>query len=194
MFESDEARRLASAFSDRSRKAFRIGREVAVPHKFKETGQVVSTENFNPRSDVSRLSLDHWRLLEQLQLNGWDLAKSCEALSIDLEKGKKLEKKLKYFRYEKAKESSMVKMLTPDFVAAKHMENVYTGQLDDSQRDSLDKLGKITGAYKSAETVNIQQNVFNLPRYDAATEAKLREIADREASIIQEAKIVNPAA
>lgn len=190
MQDPDEANKLVSKLSDKSRKARRFGNHIAVPHKFKPSGTVISDENFNPKSDVSRLSLDHWQLLEQLQLSGWDLKKSCDILDISLEQGKRLEAKLKYFRYEKAKEKSMVKMLSPDFVAAKHMENVYTGALDDSQRDSLDKLGKITGAYKTTE-ITLTQNVFNLPKLDPETELKLKAIAAQEAQIIQEAQVVH---
>ena len=80
----------------------------------------------------------------------------------------------------------MADIHTPNWIAAKHVENVYEGGvLDDSERDSLKELAKISGAYKNTSTVNIQTNVFNMPKLSEEAMAKLKEFADGQADIVE---------
>ena len=73
------------------------------------------------------------------------------------------------------------------------MENVYEGGgLEESEHKSLQELAKISGAYKTQNSpAGMVVNVFNLPKLDPESEQKLKEIARREAEIIQEAQVVN---
>jgi hypothetical protein len=177
---------LSKAFNDRSRKITLRGKSAVVPLKFDRKGQPV-TESTNLRDLIlKRLTLTdieflyHWRANEFKDAN-----KACTEAGISLDHAERLAKKLSCFREEDAKVRALAEIPTPTWIAAKHVENVYDkGSLEDSERDSLKELAKISGAYKTQASVTFTQNVFNLPKLSPEAEAKLKEIADREADIV----------
>jgi hypothetical protein len=174
--------------NDASRKITIRGKTAIVPLKFDEDGNPATID----RLIFKRLSLMDLRFLGALRKSEWNLDGAIVATGISKERGERLIKKLACFREEDARVRALCQIPTPDWIAAKHVENFYEGgKLEDSQHKSLQELAKIEGAYKNNLNVTVTQNVFNLPHYDPATEAKLKEIADREATIIQEAQVVN---
>lgn len=177
-----------AGINDKARKVTLRGKQVIVPLKFDEEG--------NPATENSlvfkRLTLSDLRFLSAWRKSDWSIEKAVDETGIGRDVAERLVKKLSCFRQEDARVKALCEIPTPDWIAAKHVQNIYEGgQLDDSSHKSLSELAKIEGAYKNNLNVNVTQNVFNLPKYDPATEAKLKEIADREAQVIQEAQVVN---
>lgn len=184
----DELRSLANELNDKSRKVLVSNNQAIVPLKFDEDGEPATQDRFI----LKKLSLTDLRFLRELRLSGWNVTAACEKANIPKEKAQRLVKKLACFREEDARVKALCEIPTPDWIAAKHVQNVYEGgQLDESSHKSLQELAKIEGAYKNNLNVNVTQNVFNLPKYDPETEAKLKAIAEQEAEIIQDAQLVS---
>jgi len=189
MQDKDETKELVKEVSDRARKPILRGKEVLVPLKFDEDGELLTQETFDARKHLKRLSLDDLRFLKAWREAEWNVEKACEKSGYELKKAEKLAKRLQVFREEDAQTKALAEIPTPAWISAKHVENVYNGgQLEDSERDSLKELAKISGAYKTAATVNIQQNVFNLPSLAPEDEARVRALAD---SLAIETQIVD---
>ncbi len=177
---------LEKAFNDSSRHITLRGKSALVPLKFTETGEPVSEKTSRVDIIIKRLTIPqinflyHWRLTEFK-----DAAKACEKAGLSLDQAERLAQKLSCFKQEDAKVRAMAEIPTPSWIAAKHVENVFEGgKLEDSERDSLKELAKISGAYKTQATVSFTQNVFNLPKLSPEAEAELHKIADREADIV----------
>lgn len=173
---AQEADDLAAKHSDRARTIKRVGRDIFIPHKFKPSGEVISEESFVPARDLSRLSMTDFAILCALQENSWNIEKVSKKLGLDKEEIRKKFKRLQYFEFEAKRAQALAAIASPEFIAAKHVDNVYTNTLDDGQRDSLKELAKITGAYKQA--VVSQTNIFNMPQLTPEQEAQLRAIGD----------------
>lgn len=183
-----EKTELEKVINDKSRRIKIRGKTAIVPLKFDEDGNPATID----RLIFKRLSLLDLRFLRHLRDAGWDIQKASEQAGINQERAERLVKKLSVFREEDARVKALAEIPTPSWIAAKHVENVYDGgALEDSQHKSLSELAKIEGAYKNNINLNVTQNVFNLPKYDPATEAKLKAIADQEAILIQDAQVVN---
>lgn len=128
---------------------------------------------------------DLWFLKFWREAGYADAEGSCRKAGIDVAHAERLAKRLGAFREEEAKVKALAEIPTPSWVAAKHVENVYEGGgVEDSVHKSLSELAKITGAYKTQAAVSITQNVFNLPKLSDETRARLKEIADREADMV----------
>lgn len=179
-----------AGINDRSRKVSLRGKEVIVPLKFDEDGEPATADN----RIFKRLSLNDLRFLavwRKTDFSG-DIGVVSQKACIDVERAGRLIKKLACFREEDARVKALCEIPTPSWIAAKHVQNVYEGGvLQDSEHKSLQELAKIEGAYKNNLSVTVTQNVFNLPKYDPATEAKLKAIAEQEAILIQDAQVVN---
>lgn len=149
-------------FSTRGRKVLvRQGRAV-IPHRVKPTGETVTKENFDARVDISDLNQNELRFLEIFRESGWDFEKACEKANVEVVAARMTYKKCLWFPQEDAYVKAKAKVPTPEYILAKDLDNVEKAvPLDDSQHKSLDRLAKITGAFKATE-VNVQQNVFNL--------------------------------
>lgn len=178
-----EKKQLARQFSDKARKVKWVGNKALVPHKFTESGDVVNQDNFDARKHLSKLNLADLRFLQLWKNNKWSDEETVKKSGLTPEQVEKTFKKLAYFKTEDARIHALASEATPERVLAKDMENIESGTLNDSQHKSLDRVAKITGAFKTSE-VNITQNVFNLPRMTPETEAALRQIADKEADVI----------
>lgn len=186
MRDQDEIRDLVQEFSDKSRSVEKAGKKFLVSTKFDSDGNPLTQETFDARKHLKRLSLDDLRFLKTWRDEGWDVQKAIEKSGINPDYSKRLIKKLQVFREEDARVKALSEIPTPGWIAAKHVENVYEGgTLEDSERDSLKELAKIAGAYKNQATVNIQNNVFNMPKLSDEAMAKLKEIADAQADIVE---------
>lgn len=183
---------LEKAVNDGSRKVCIRGRQAIVPLKFDSDGDLVTGETPSVKLVLKRCTLNDLGFLFYWKQNDYTSAeKACEKAGISIDQAERLARKLACFREEDAKVKALAEIPTASWITAKDVESFYEGgQINESQHKSLDRLAKITGAFKTTE-VTITQNVFNLPKYDAVTEAKLKEIADREAMIIQDAQVVN---
>src|SRR5438874_2172223 len=137
MQKNDELKKLASKFSDRSRKVAVLGKTALVPHKFTPDGEVINDSNFDVHRDLSRLTLDDFRLLEALQIEKWNFQRACQKVNQPEEKALKRYKKLRYFEFEASKANALAAIATPSLVASKQIENLYADNLSDGQRDSL---------------------------------------------------------
>ena len=178
---------LQKAFNDGSRKITLRGQSAVIPLKFDKNDLPVSEKTNAKDLILKRLSLEdieflyHWRLTEFK-----DAPAACTKANISIEHAERLTKKLACFKEEDAKVKALAEIPTPSWIAAKHVENVFDGgTLEDSERDSLKELAKMSGAYKTQASISFTQNVFNLPKISAEAEAKLREIADREADVVE---------
>lgn len=178
MQDTDETKALVRKFSDRSRKAKRIGSQFIVPHKFSPDGDVLDESNFNAKRDLSRLSLDDFRLLSALQDAKWDFTKACELSGLDKDVALRRYKKLTYFEFEDKKAQALAAVATPAFVTSQNVEGFYRDHLSDGQRDHLKELAKISGAYKNTTNVNVNFNAFVRPELSADEEKKAREFFD----------------
>lgn len=178
MQDTDETKKLVRQFSDRSRKTKRVGSQFIIPHKFTPDGDVLDDSNFNPRRDLSRLSLDDFRLLAALQEKKWDFKAACESAQLDPDVFQKRLKKLSYFEFEDKKANALAAVANPAFVTAKNVEGFYTDALSDGQRDHLKELAKITGAYKPSTNINLNVNAFVKPQLSPEQEKATREFFD----------------
>ena len=177
MTDPKEFRRLKREVSDRARKAARVGTRFLVPAKFDEFGVPLSPETFDARKHIKSLTLPELRFLREWRLQGWDVAKTVSRLCCTDVWAAKTVRKVQGFREEDERIKAMAEVPTADWISAKHVENVHEGKLDDSQRDSLKELAKITGVYKQ-QSIQIQNNVFNLPALSPEQELKLKEVYD----------------
>lgn len=161
--------------NDRARKVTIRGKQVIVPLKFDEDGNPATVD----RLIFKRLTLHDLRFLQKLRAADWDIEKALSGFEMPRVVAERLVKKLACFREEEAKVKALCEIPTPDWIAAKHVENVYDGgTLQDSQQKSLAELAKIEGAYKNNLNVNVTQNVFNLPKLTPETEAKFKQLAE----------------
>lgn len=182
MQDSGETKALVKQFSDKARKTVRKGSNFYVPHKFTPSGDIVDESNFNPRRDISKLDLDDFKLLAELQNKKWDFQAACKALNVDLESSQKRYKKLSYFEFEDKKSQALAAVATPAFVTAKNIEGLYADNLSDGQRDHLKELAKITGAYKPTTNLNVNVHAFVKPQLSPEQEKATREFFDTIAS------------
>lgn len=176
---------LEKAINDSARKIPIRGTQAIVPLKFDKEGEVVSHDTSPDRMVFKRLTLDDLRFLKIWRTNNWDVEKSREEAQVSEQKVVLLVRKLSCFRAEDAKVRALAEIPTPNWIAARDVENVYDGgSVSDSTHKSLDRLAKITGAFKTSE-VNITQNVFNLPQLSPEATAAIKAIADKEADVIE---------
>jgi hypothetical protein len=177
-----------AGINDKARKVKMRGKQVIVPLKFDEDGNAATIDKLI----FKRLSLNDLRFLKEWREANWNIDAVLAKSICTRDQAERLVKKLAVFREEDARVKALCEIPTPSWITAKHVQNVYEGgTLEDSEHKSLQELAKIEGAYKNNLNVNVTQNVFNLPKYDPETEAKLKKIADEEAILIQEAQIVN---
>ena len=173
-----EKRELERVLSDSARKVTLRGNQAIVRLKFDADGDVVGQSTPPDRIILKRLSLNDLRFLKVWRENSWDTSKSREKLGLSEDVVARLVKKLTCFREEDAKVKALAEIPTPDWIAAKHVENIYEGgTLPDSSQKSLAELAKIEGAYKQ-QAPTTQINVFNLPALPPEQEAKLKEVFD----------------
>lgn len=187
MQDSDEEKQLVQEVTDRARpRPLKKGNTYLVPQKFDDAGELLDENTFDARKHLKRLSLDDLRFLQAWRAAGWDTQKACDKLGVDSAQVKRVVAKLAAFRDEDVRTKSLAEIPTPAWISAKHVENIYDGgRMEDSQRDSLKELAKISGAYKTAATVNIQTNIFQMPRLTPEAAAKLKEFADAQADVIE---------
>ncbi len=174
--EADKA--IRHHFNSRSRKVSRHANQYIVPVKYDKEGELLTEETVDIRKHLKRLSLTDWRFLECWRRHGWNVEKAVEELAIPQEKVKRLVQHLQIFQQEEIRDKALATIPTPAWIQAKHVENVFDGQLDDSKRDSLKELTKISGGYKSTTQINLQQNFFNKPQLSPEEEKKTREFFD----------------
>lgn len=165
-----------AGINDKARKVTLRGKQVIVPLKFDEDGNPTTTD----RLIFKRLSLLDLRFLQALKKSDWNVEKArLQIDGMEFEKANRLLRKLSCFREEEAKVKALCEIPTPDWIAAKHVENVYDGgTLQDSQQKSLAELAKIEGAYKQ-QTPATQINVFNLPKLTPEVEAEFKALAEK---------------
>lgn len=164
---------LAQAVNDKSRKITLRGKTAIVPMKFDEEGNPATIDT----AIFKRLSLNDLRFLKILREKSWDVSAACESAGIARDAAIRLVKKLQCFRDEDAKVRALCEIPTPDWIASKHVENVYSPTLDDTQQKSLAELAKIEGAYKQTAP-QTQINVFNLPELPADKQAEAKKFFD----------------
>lgn len=187
---SFEAKRLSEPLNDKARRAIVVGSRAIVPHKTKPNGEIVTSENFDVKVDVSQLNLRELRFLEVFRELGWDFERACERVGIDVIAGRKTYRKCLYFQQEDAYIRAKAKVPTPEYILAKDVDNVEgAGKIDDSQHKSLDRMAKITGCFKTTDGGTNTVNIFNLPKLTPEIEAKFKELAEQalEAEVVPQA-------
>lgn len=169
---------LVTHLNDKSRKVARVGNHVYVPLKFDAAGNPLTRETFNVAKHVKSLNLYDLQFLKAWREQGWDTEKACKITGVPFEKALKLVRRLQVFKDEEERIKALADIPTTPWITAKHTENVYEGKLDDSQRDSLKELAKITGSYKQVLPAGSTINVFNLPPLGPEQAAKVKEVFD----------------
>lgn len=183
--QDPEEQVLLQEVTDRSRKPIQKGHSALVPLKYGEDGDILNKDTFDARRHLKKLSMDDLRFLRAWRHAGWDTDKACTELAVPIEKVKRLVAKLEVFRQEDARTKALSEIPTPAWIQAKHVENVYQGgTLEDSERDSLKELAKISGAYKTQASVNQTINIFQMPKLSPEAARKLKEFADAQADIV----------
>lgn len=120
---------LASAVNDGTRRITVRGKAAIVPLKFDRHGDLASSST----RLFKRLSLDDLRFLKIWREQGWDVRKAAEVSGLSEERAAKLVKRLSCFREEDARVQALCEIPTPQWISAKHVENIYAGgQLTDS--------------------------------------------------------------
>lgn len=186
MNDFEEIDALGKDLNDSSRKVKRIGKQLLVPRKFDDNGEILDSSTFDASVHLKRLDLNDLRFLKVWRDNSWNTAKAQEVSGLTDPQVKRLVSRLAVFREEDARVKALSEIPTTAWITAKHVENVYDGgKLEDSERDSLKELAKISGSYKNTSTVNIQNNVFNMPRLTPEAEARLKEFADAQADVVE---------
>lgn len=179
-------KKLLDEVNDKSRRSLRRNNKVLVPLKFHENGDLLTDETFDVKRHLKTLTMSDLRFLQEWRNQGWDTDKACLVLCIEKDKVKRLVKKLEVFREEDARTKALSEIPTPAWIQARHMENVYQGGvLEDSERDSLKELAKISGAYKTQAGVNQTINIFQMPKLSPEAAKKLKEFADLQADIVE---------
>ena len=164
---------LEKVVNDRARRIRIRGRQAIVPLKFDEDGNPATVD----RLIFKRLNLNDLRFLKSLRSSNWDVSKATKEVGISDEQACRLLSKLACFREEDARVKALCEIPTPDWIAAKHVQNVYEGgTLEDSEHKSLAELAKIEGAYKQTAPTS-QLNVFNI-NLTPEQEAKLKPVFD----------------
>jgi len=150
------------------------GKQAVVPLKFDQEGQPVTKSS---KFIYKRLNLNDLRFLAVWRACDWDIEKARERIDLTGETIERLVRKLSCFREEEARVKALCEIPTPDWIAAKHVENVYEGgRISDSEHRSLQELAKIEGAYKQTAPAS-QLNVFNIT-LTPDQEAKLKPVFD----------------
>jgi hypothetical protein len=164
---------LAKGLNDRARKITIRGKEVVVPLKFDEDGNPATADKLI----FKRLSLRDLRFLGVWRSAGWNIEKAKEQTDLGGEEIQRLVRKLSCFREEEARVKALCEIPTPDWIAAKHVQNIYEGgTLQESEHKSLQELAKIEGAYKPVAPTN-QLNVFTIS-LTPEQEAQLKPVFD----------------
>lgn len=163
-----------AGLNDKARKVSLRGKEVIVPLKFDEDGNPATASKLI----FKRLSLSDLRFLKSWRDAGWDIHTATKDSGLSESHIERLVKKLSCFREEDARVKALCEIPTPSWIAAKHVENVYAQNLDDTQHKSLQELAKIEGAYKQTAP-GTQINVFNLPTLTPEVESELKQLARR---------------
>jgi hypothetical protein len=189
----DERKTLAKSFNDKARRTLVTKNRVIIPHKVKPNGTVITDDNFNVKVDISQLNLKELRFLDVFREMGWDFERACEKMCIEPIEGRKTYRKCLWFPQEDAYVKAKAKVPTPEYILAKDVDNVEGAEkLDDSQHKSLDRLAKITGSFKTSDSVSSTVNIFNLPKLTPEIEEKFKALAEQalEAEVV-EAKVAN---
>ncbi len=169
-----------AGINDRARKVKMSGPHALVPLKFDKAGIPIDEEDPDFRQKVifKRLSLIDLKFLVLWRQSRYseDLESLSEKSKLPYDTIERLIKKLTCFREEEAKVKALCEIPTPEWISAKHVENVYDPTLDESQHKSLAELAKIEGAYKQQAPQN-QLNVFNIG-LTPEQEAQLKPVFD----------------
>ncbi len=171
---NEDRAQLEKVVNDRARRVKIRGNQAIVPLKFDEDGNPATLDKLI----VKRLNLNDLRFLRIWKNCSWDIQKATKDSCHTEAQIERLVKKLACFREEDARVKALCEIPTPDWIAAKHVQNVYEGgTIQESEHKSLQELAKIEGAYKQ-QAPTTQINVFNLPTLGPAQEAKLKEVFD----------------
>lgn len=182
---TDEEKELLTEVTDSARKPIQKGNKALVPLKYDEEGEILTSETFDVKRHLKTLTMSDLRFLRDWRKNEWDTDKTCDQLAVPKEKVKRLIAKLDDFRKEDARTRALSEIPTPAWIQARHVENVYQGgTLEDSERDSLKELAKISGAYKTQASINQTINIFQMPKLSPEAAAKLKEFADLQADVV----------
>lgn len=169
----------AAIVSDAARKVTVRGKCAIVFHKFDDEGRPVKQP-----LHYTRCTLDDLEFIDVWRSHGWDAQAAGRELGLGDAEIKWKTKKLAFIEQEDKIIKAKTKMLSPEYVISKDLDNLEkVNRLEDTDHKSLDRLAKVQGMFKSSD-VTITQNVFNLPKLSEEAMVKLKEIADREADVI----------
>jgi hypothetical protein len=176
---------LNESWSDRARRSVRVGKTTLIPAKFDKQGVPVGPQTKDPVKLIKMLDQRELMFLNLYRSTGWNVNETMLKSGLSETECKRILRKVEDLKDEEPRIKALADIPTTPFIMAKHMENLDKGSLNDSQRDSLKELAKIQGSYKNTNQINIQNNVFNLPKVDPETAAKLKAIGDAAVDVEQ---------
>lgn len=175
-------RSLVTQFNTPARQAARIGKEILVPRLFDSHGKPLPKEKIGARH-LLRFNLKQAQFLQELKETGGDLAASCGKCGVTEDWAKRFLRRTKtrYYLQEHQFEAQLAKVATPDWLKAVYAEAAL-GKADptDTQKWGIDRLKEIV-IPKQAANINIQNNVFSLPKLSRDEEVRLKILADEMA-------------
>lgn len=186
----NETRRLEKHFSNRARKATRVGPKLMIPLPFQDDGKPVMPGEAIPTAD---LSLKEARFLYALHESQGDVERSLEVCKGNYAWMNRFMNSERFRRFDESEERmrKVAEEATPTRIKAELMKGM-TGEVERSeiQFKHLSKLADIVIPKKDV-TVNVAAtNIWNLPTLSPDVEAKMAQIANQalDAEVISEEK------
>jgi hypothetical protein len=189
--DQQEKRELIRHFSNRSRKAIRIGNRILVPRVLDDQGQPIDFTVEKPRH-VWDFNLKEARFLKALQDASGDLSKACREARVEPAWARRFLRSQKSVQFlaEETQKQKLAAVATPTFIKAELVRAaIGESNPSDNQKWGLEKLKDIV-IPRQGTNVQINNNIYNTPQLSAAEEAKLKAMGDALADVVDvEAKV-----
>ena len=181
----EENQELLNHFSDQSRQASLVGSTVVLPKILDDEGEIRNT--WASPDAVFKLNLKQARFLKAYE-ETLDLEKAALKADVTVEWAKKFLKNQTALAYldEKQRLTALSEVATPQWTKAKLVDGITGHWVPENPKVAVKCLEMVKDINfpRAAANLNITQNVFNLPKLTPDAERALKEIADREADVI----------
>lgn len=167
--------------SSKSRNVVPHRGQSVVSLRYDTDGKPLTPDTFDARRHVKTLDQKDWMFLECWKRHGYNAEKAAHELDLGEYDVKRLVKKLDCFRTEEIRDKALATIPSVEYIKARHVESLLSDKehkLEESDHKSLAELAKIQGAYKTAATLNIQNNFFAKPQLTPEQEKATREFFD----------------
>lgn len=169
---------LLKTVTDKTRRISQGGKKIVVVHKFNPDGsQQKAPIHYTDCTASDFEFIDAWKA------HKWDAEAAGKSLGLTERQIRWRVKKLSFIEQEDKIMRAKTKMLSPDYVIAKDLDNLEkVNRLEDTDHKSLDRLAKVQGMFKTSD-VSITNNIFQMPTLSPEQAAELKALGDRLASV-----------